>query len=251
MDRPTKPVGVTYAGEGLASANTEVVRKAVSAAATLKDLTEEYHFYSPALLHIGVRLAGIDPYADWLAERHVEVGRISIRFNKPIFKGMNLGKDLEWNYVLYGMPKEHWKTFNGFMGTLSFHDTDYGLLTRLRTQEIDIADPLYFEGVTILPATCPTVAVTVYALDTNKGCTYIRLGSHPLLNPPQVTRSQQSFDDTCIFAHELQTGDNPNPYGRIEQAQGPDVLEREIQERVRKARTKPDETDTESSPGGH
>ena len=41
------------------------------------------------------------------------------------------------------MPVGYWEAFNTFMGQLAFQDRDLNLLTRIRTQEIDIPDPLW------------------------------------------------------------------------------------------------------------
>lgn len=242
MDDPIiRPVGVSYGGESTREATAEAVRLRLSRAANLSDLRGEYEFYSDALLYLGVRLGPINPWADFLQAKGQDIQRISLNFGKPIFQGLNAPNgDRAWNHVLYGMPKEHWEKFLAFMGSLAFHDRELDLLTRLREQRIIVADPLYFEKAVILPDRCPTVAITAFVLDTNKGSTYFKTGDHPLLDLPRVVRSKQVFEDTEIFSTALKDEHAPDPYGAIDRRKselaGQSVEEIELEERVRRAR---------------
>lgn len=225
-----KPIGVTYSGEGVSNEVAQITQARISKAATLGDLCDEYEFYTPALIHIGVRLMNHDPYVDFLNEQKGSVNRISIRFGRQIFQGMDLGGNQEWNYVLYGIEKFKWSALRQFMGPVSFIDRDLNVLHRIRTQELEIADPLYFDRVAILPAKCPMVKITAFVLDSSNGCMYLASPSDPVLGRPWVIRSDQAFKDTEIFAQEV-ARNGPDPYQQVTS----DII-LELEQRVRKDR---------------
>lgn len=230
------PVGVTYTGEGVSGDKSEVVRKQISLAANLTDLCDEYCFYTPALLHTGLKLGNQDPYTDFLNQHSCDISRISLRFSRPVFRGLLVGSNAEWNHVLYGLQKDYWDLFLQFMGSLAFVDRDTKIVSRVRTQVLQIPDPLLLERSAVLPTNCLTTEITAFVLDTSAGCYYFKVGTAPLLEPPIATRTERCFSDTLIFADELSRSDNPNPYGRIDEAAGEDVILAELFSRVKKER---------------
>lgn len=234
-----RKLGLHYAGDGPPPAAAQTYQQQLSQAATLRDLAGEYHFYTLAIVLTRVRLMGRDPFADFLAEYNQEVIPWTLQFTRPIFKGMHVGADQTWNHVLFGLPKTHWSHFANWFGQVVYQDRDAQLVTRIRTQEIPIADPLYFERAVILPADCPTVSITAFVLDTNQGCHYFRVGEHPLLHVPELVYTPQRYQDTAVFGRALVTDDVADPYGRAAQALTPpgvSIEELELTERVRKAR---------------
>lgn len=190
----------------------------LSTAPALKDLVADYAFYSPAMIYLGNPLT-FDPLHHFRMEYGQDVTPFSIRFNKPVFRNMcrSTEADQEWNHVLYGIGREHWDHLSKFLGSMAFTDRRTGRLTRIRTQEIEIADPLYFQKAVILPDDCPTVPITVFCLDTNVGCWYMKTGDHPLLDLPYVAYEPQAFADTKAFAKAIMRN-NPNPYSAVDQA---------------------------------
>lgn len=257
-----REIGLVYDGDGYSSASmrqAEIVRKQLSTAARLTDFTDEYEFYTPALLHTRIPLGNQDPYHDFLNEVNCEVPRISLCFESPIFRGLEVDSDPAWNHVLYGMPKLWWKQFSQFMGSLAFHDRDANTLTRIRTQDLYIVDPLYLKKLITLPDdknTLPRVPITTFCLDKNVGCVYFKIDDSPL-SLPRVVVSGTPYEDTVIFHQELsQDKETPNPYGVIEQretqSQGKDVRQSELEERLREfhEKEKHNETGTDSAGGG-
>lgn len=229
-----RPVGVTYSGEGVSREVVERVQARVSAAATLKELDKEFAFYTPALVYTDIRLNGVDPYADFLNDRDGEVDSISIKFNMQIFDGMEVGSDGEWNHVLFGIDRSAWPDLAAFMGRIGFVDRDYNIVYRIRMQELDIPDPLFFDRAAVLPDKCPMVTIAAFVLDTSEGCTYL---STPkvVLERPAVVRTKNAFDDTVSFAKELLSGSsNPDPYG----TKNADPI-KELEDRVRDEREQP------------
>lgn len=228
MDGPPtiRPPGITRAGEALRNERAEAVELKLSRATELRHLTDEYEFYTDALLYARVRLCGANPYLDFLNTVGKDVGKISMCFPERIFSGLEIGGDENWNHALLGMPKEHWPAFCSFIGSLAFHDRDLDLLTRVRTQDLRIYDPLYLAKQIRWSTDMPTVGITAFVLDTNRGCTYFeRPFETPAVTPllpgggslfaPRVVETCRSYDDTFLFAHSLGK-DAPDPYGDID-----------------------------------
>lgn len=190
----------------------------ISEAAQLADLTEEYAFFTPALIYMRVRLLGRDPLAQFALESHHDVTPVSMKFAKPVFRGLNLGHDVSWNHVLFGMPQEYWEAFKGFMGTMAYLDRQLKRISRVRTKEFSIADPLFFEHATLLPPVIPTVPITVFCLDTNHGCAWIEPGNHALLDLPALRTTTKVFEDTAAFAQAI-LNDSSNPYDAVNAVQ--------------------------------
>lgn len=243
VPRPTTfRVGVTAAPAGMSREQVELHRLKVGKATSLKDLTEEYAFYTPALVYTRVRLLGRDPWWQFLQEYGKEVFPLTLRFDKPIFSGLHamiyrtgraLAKstsianrpavlDEAWNHVLYGMHKEHWDAYKAFMGTMAFVDRSLGLVTRIRYKDMDIADPLALSRVIVTPSATPLLPITVFCLDTNKGCTWIEPSVQPLVTLPSLQSSAMVFDDTRAFALAV-LNDEANPYAAVDAAQPPEL----------------------------
>lgn len=230
-----RPIGISHAGDGFPKEQVERQRLKFSQAATLRDLSEEYAWFSLALMYLHVRLMGRDPWGDYVRDcGRDDTFQITMRFDKPVFKGMEIYTDHEWNHVLWAMPKDQWPDYCEWMGQVAFVDRDLQRVARIRTQTFPIADPLYFDRAVVLPVQCPTVDITVFALDTNHGCIYVQPGDHPLLDLPRVMRSDVTFPDTKVWATAILEG-HPNPFGMAEQATQVDPLQ-ELVERVKKAR---------------
>ena len=150
---PTKPWKVGWT-ESSHKFGRETVRKhqlRLSEATMLKDLAEEYVFYTPALLHIVVPLQGCDPFTVFLQEYNKEVLPLSVRLNRPIFKGLDLGPIKDWNYLLFAMERKHFKHYLPWMQSLTFADRPRNRIYRLGEKQIRIADPIFFERAVILP----------------------------------------------------------------------------------------------------
>jgi hypothetical protein len=204
-------VGVTSAPTSLSRERIQAKQLRFASAATLRDLNQEYAFYTPALIYMNIRLGGREPFVDFVQDYGKEVVPVTLRFNKPLFSGLLVGGEGSWNYVLYGMEREHWEAYLQWMGPMTFLDRSTQLLARVRFRELEIADPLFFERCTILPPVCPTVPITVFCLDSNRGRCWIEEGQHPLLDLPQYRYSTEVYGDTKAFAQAV-LQDQGNPY---------------------------------------
>ena len=227
-----------------------VAERAVAGAANLRDLGEQYHFYTPALLYLHVRLMGREPFHDFLDEYGKVVVPISMKFDKPLFKGLEVQGNSAWNHYLYGMEHEHFIHYLRWLGSLAISDPDRGLLTRMRYREIEIPDSLYLAKIVTAPAEVPMIKIVAFCLDTNKGCHYMEPGRDPLLDLPQARYTRQSFDDTVRFTQALSQGANPYEVEDRRQAKdGLSLEEREIRERIRRAREVNDDSERGNDTG--
>jgi hypothetical protein len=177
-----------------------------SGATSLIDLTKDFHLFTPALLHLTVPLT-VDPFDSFVAERGSPMPRYSFQFEKPIFRGLThpCGDPL-WNYVLFALPHENWAEWIGWVGTVAYNDPKRGLFRRIRTQEINLWDPLDPIASKIPSGTPNTVQVTVLAIESNKGSFYM------LPDPRMPTATHNAsmvFSDTEAFAKALKDGNDP------------------------------------------
>lgn len=227
-------MGLTASRDDFPREKVRIHQLRISAATSLKNLLDTYDFYTPALVHLRVRLFDRDPYLNFVEEYGTEVIPISIRFNRAVFRGMSLGAEKSWNYYLYGMEKEHFQAYRQWFGSLAFTDREANRVSRIREKVIEIADPLYFERAVILPTEIPLIPVVVFCLDTNHGCWYVETGANPLLDLPEVKFTHDVFPDTRIFASAI-LGDQSDPYGVVDEAKGVDPV-KELEDRVRQDR---------------
>jgi hypothetical protein len=218
---------ITAAPHGIPKEKLQPRVLRVGNASGLRELQRDYAFYTPALIYMKIRLLGRDPLSQFIQEYGQEVLPFSIRFNKPIFHGLNLGRDTSWNYVLFGVERQHWEPFKSFMGTMAFVDRQLKLFARVRTKEIRLADPLFFERATILPEKLPVIDATVFCLDTNQGCAWINMRGDPLLDLPELTTTDKVFEDTAAFAKAV-FDDTVNPYVAANSTQPPEVAPRGV-----------------------
>jgi len=192
----------------------QVYQAKLSAAATMADLTPDYVFYTPALIYICNPLT-FDPMADFLTENNYDIVPFSLAFNQPLFKGMETERDSMWNHVIYGVDKEQWPKLEKFLGSIAFSERDTGKLTRVRTQKVTIADPIFLNKDTVLQGNIPTVEITAFCMDTNMGSVYLKPGKHLVLDQPEVVHDKRSFKDTQALAKALFAG-HADPYSAAE-----------------------------------
>lgn len=230
-----KPPGVTHAGDGFHQSPVERHRLAFSRAATFQDLAEDYVFFTLALMYARVPLMGRDPWNDYLAqEGRGDTFQSTVECQRPVFQGLEVGRDVAFNHVLWAMQKQDWEPYCAWMGQLAFTDRDQDKVTRLRTQRLTVADPFYLQRVVVLPDDVPTVDVTVFWLDTNLGCVYMQPGSNLVLDPPRLVTTTRTFPDTVAWARAI-LDNKPDPYATAERVMDVDPLV-ELAARVKEAR---------------
>lgn len=185
----------------------------VLSAKCLNDLTEEYGFYTPALLHLTVPLT-YDPFSVFCSEQDEDVARFTVKFVKPVFRGLTHPHgDDSWNYVLFAVAKRHFDKLMSWYGTCAFMDYETKLLRRIRTQNLAIVDPIVDHKLRLLdPAAL--VPVTCLVVESTVGNVYFKTDSVQL-SPPEVVMDSAVYDDVLSFRNAVLAGSD-NPYDKKE-----------------------------------
>ena len=222
LSKALHAVGVTQVGIHSFSPETvEARRLQISKATRLRDLVDEYVFYTPGLLFSKIPNAP-DLTASFIEETGVDTIPFSLAIDKQLFGGLELlsNGDPSWNHVLYAMEREHWDAYVAWIGTVAINHREQGLLWRVRTQELRIFDPFG----TITLATRPTaedaVPVTAFVLESSQG-SYVFHDSS--VYPTAYFDRTMKFADTAVFEKAIQEG-QPNPYGVVDENCNPDAL---------------------------
>lgn len=210
-------VGITYQAQGIPNEVVEARKLSVSSAATLRDLEKDYFCFTPALFYMFVRLNGLEPFADFVQDYGQEVWPFSIQFDRPVFKGLEVGDNPYWNHTLYFMDREHGIPYVEWMLLNAFLDRENAVLSRVRYRNIWIADALKMSQSAVIPSRMPIVQVMVFCLETSKGNYYIKPGFDPLLDLPSLKTQRTVFKDTAAFASAIWRGDS-DPYAAAEAA---------------------------------
>lgn len=210
-------VGITYQDQSIPNEVVEARTLRVSSATTLRDLEADYFCYTPALFYMFVRLNGIEPFVDFVQEYGKQVWPFSIQFDKPVFRGLEVGSNPYWNHTLYFMEREHGIPYIKWMMLNAFLDRDSRVLSRVRYRNIWIADAVKLSKSAVLPTKLPIVQIMVFCLETNRGNYYIKAGSDPVLDLPRLQTQSTVFKDTAAFADAIWRG-LPDPYGAAEAA---------------------------------
>lgn len=175
----------------------------LQAAKALQELTGEYAFYTPALLHVFGQLP-FDPLTDFQRDVRRDVASFSVRFNLPIFRGLAVPDDASWNHVLYAMPREDWPDYLHWLRGVAVLDRAKGCLTKVRVTPIQILDPVAHDyRVGDQPR---FVEIHYIGLESNHGSHYL---TNPAGNPlakPQAMWMSQAYRDTCALAEALLSG---------------------------------------------
>ncbi len=163
--------------EGTAHTDVQPAKEMeISAAATLSEISKDYALFTPAIFNLFIAGAN-DPVQHYVAESSGEAGPVAIfklRFDRPIFSGLvsDAGNG-EWNHWLYAIERANWPAFFNYLGGIAVTDRQRKLFARLRPRAVSIVDPYWLAKQTSLDATVPLVPVTVWCLDTNRGCVWI------------------------------------------------------------------------------
>jgi hypothetical protein len=196
-------------GKQLNDEPTQIVDLDLHSAKSLGELLKDYTFYTPALLHLTVPFQ-VDPFDLFCAEYGQPVTRFSVRFDKPVFAGLTHPTgDTTWNYVLFGLPCEHWEAYQSWIGSCAFDDAQKKLLRRVRIQNLTIRDPL--------SAASKAIPVTALVIESNRGSFYYK--TDPISWRPTATfDASLVYKDTVDFAEALAAGIS-NPYAYVEKQQ--------------------------------
>lgn len=210
---PSGPVkiGITYQAQGIPNEVVEARKLRVSSATTLRDLEVDYFCYTPALFYMFVRLNGLEPFTDFVEQYGRQVWPFSIQFERPVFRGLEVGKESYWNHTLYFMEREHGVPYVKWMMLNAFYDREHHVLSRVRYRNIWIADALKMQQTVVLPTRPPIVQIMVFCLETSRGNYYVKPGVDPMLDLPALKTQSTVFKDTAAFADAIWKR-HPDPY---------------------------------------
>jgi hypothetical protein len=253
MQGPVAP-GITYQAHGIPNEVVEARTLRVSSATTLRDLEDEYFCYTPALFYLFVRLNGLEPFADFVAEYGRQVWPFTIQLSKPVFRGLEVGTSSYWNHTLYFMERAHGLPYVEWMTQNAFYDREHNVLSRIRYKNIWIADALQLEHSAVVPAKPQLAQIMVFCLETNRGNYYIREAVEPAKTLPVLKTQSTVFKDTAAFADAIWKG-FPDPYTAAMQAVSDEASPglSDLQARVEAAGPlrMPDPTNLEDLPAEH
>lgn len=141
-----------------------------------------YVWYSPAALYLWGKYS--DTHLSDMVQRF-DAKFFWYRFNRPLFKGLEVAGDAAWNHTLWAAPENMWdKILDAVLETVQF-DIPLKLLFQYALQSMEIVDPLYVDHQATVTTLTPTLRVKLfavlsnerqYAFDTSKGFT---LGAVP------------------------------------------------------------------------
>jgi len=213
-----RPVGVTQGPQAFPQQQVEAKRLQISRAACLRDLTEEYHFYTPGVLYAKVPMAP-DLTASYIGETNCEIIPFSLAVDRPIVSGLNAPNgDPGWNHVLYAIELDHWDAYVEYVGTCAINHREQNTIWRVRTQDIQIFDP--FGGVCAAVKTLDnSLTITAFVLESQHGTWMFNQDSFL----PTLYFNREVHPDTANFLASIQK-EKPNPYGDADEDRSNDAL---------------------------
>lgn len=195
-------------------ANRLPERLRVGARTRLTDLLgENFVFFTPAVLFVTAPVS-VDPFEAFCEEFNQGYKQLSMRFDRPVFRGLDVGGDAEWNHVLYAMPAEAWRAYKSYLGTVAISDMRRRIY-RVRLQDFRIMDPL-FSGVAASLDELPIVPCTAICTESNVGSGFMLVEeSKPWQAPLFSFQAQTRYADTEAFLDAV-SKELPDPYGAKE-----------------------------------
>lgn len=207
MDRP-KVEGTQFLGPPVdAFGIIEKPELRVGNAESLVVMTEEYAFFTPAILYLHAGFTDA-PLIDAVWEMREDIPLFHRKFQQPIFRGLQASNgDEDWNYVLWAVQLPYWKYMHDFIASLTLAHADTQSLIRVGAQEFQIPDPLAIERAGYLLPTTPLLTIRSFGINGNK----FRAGLVPGLRPfdPLILRFFPPEEDIRVFAEAYYKGQNP------------------------------------------
>lgn len=155
---------------------------------SLSEVREELYPFTPALLFLGG--LGERPFEEYLKESNRELEILFHRFDQPFFRGMAVNDDPDWNHALWFVRPAEFRALDDYLRTIVHVDPANKYVARIGAQDVTVQDPFSRQ---------PT-AVTLYALDTNRGI----WAANPNAKSHPVTVSQYpATAETLALAKDL------------------------------------------------
>jgi len=179
----------------------------VGQARNLIGFESEFVFFTPAILYLhgGFRDA---PFADLMYMSGTEIKLHYRNFAKPIFTGLEAHNgNPDWNYVLWAVQKEHWKTLSDWLVSITLSYSRLGEVAGIGEQSLDITDPLAEERILVYHGQLRRTSVYAFGLNGSKFKAYFKQSTEPHIRPKLVFADPA--EDMRYFAAALHQGLNP------------------------------------------
>ena len=207
-----KPEGITPGSSIYPGDLRNLVKLPVGQAERLVDLTEEYAFFTPALMHLIIPELP-DLVAGYEDETGVPIRVFKYTASTEIFKGLaHKGINHDWDHTLLAVPIEHSPHYQAWVASSSFIRGDH--LFRLRIQDMPIIDPLEAETkpLVTIPSLLP---VQAFVIDSTVGCIYFE---EKIVDGVPVSytaeRRETVLPETAALRDALMQG-RSNPYDHV------------------------------------
>jgi len=175
-------------------------------AKALAELQSEYAFFTPAIGY----LYGQFHDGFWL-DFFASVQQPSIvlywyRAVQPIFAGLEIGADAEWNHLLWAVPLVLAEPLQRFINAITCVQRETQQVWRFGVQSLVILDPLAIQQRRVLQPPYPMLSITAWGIASPQGYWCFAPGDvqrQPRLIHPRSDSLEQQF------AQALLAGQNP------------------------------------------
>jgi len=190
-----KPRGITpevKSPEDLYS-GPDFSRLRLGAAKTLAELTNDFVFFTPALLYTHGKLDR-DIVQEFCNEAEGEPIVSVITFDKPIFRGLQQGDnhcpDRYWDHTLMAVPNLWALPLLQSIVAAALLDFDRRVYYRAKFQALTVVDPLFLQLGGVCGGRTPKVEIGFFCLAGNKQSWTIRSSSRDDRPEPYVLRQK-------------------------------------------------------------
>jgi hypothetical protein len=202
-----KPAGRTYLGPSV-DARGFVQKQPLNvttATESLAVMTDEYHFFSPAILYLHARFTDA-PLIDLMYEQQRDIKVYYRLFQREVFRGLEAPSNgnRDWNHALWAVKWDDWQTLSDFLVSLTFFSRVGRRAMRVAEQKICIIDPLRIDR-GVLSASTESLIVTVFGLRGNLGTLAMQPGKG---QPPELTLFPADPEMAVYLAALMQEDDN-------------------------------------------
>lgn len=178
--------------ETVESAPDRVVPKKlqVSDRSTFAELSEDFVFYTPALLMIYGDLLPFDVIQQFYAVNNLNVKPYILVTDEPMFDGLETppaGNVL--NHFLMAIERPLWKDMALHLGTIGIRDQTTGAYFGTEIQKLPMADYLALKHMSVLPHPVPVFDMYAVAMDGNKACLHFVPAKNPPIDRIKLVRS--------------------------------------------------------------
>lgn len=183
-------------------------RLRVGGAESLLAMSEEYAFFTPAILYLSGFFSDA-ALVDFVHETGGGPVFYHYLFDSQIFKGLVARDgDAAWNRVLWALARSFWPAFQDFLCSVVIANRARRLVVGIGQQELTILDPLALDRKRLATAQVPLLPISAFGVNGNKFRYALAVGD-PLTSLPTAGRYAPAGDMTA-FAEALFAGHNPN-----------------------------------------